>query len=328
MLNDELRGWIEQQLRGELSELPGMNALTATFQLSLQRLQSLRMTDQMQEEPTTGSLLGAFASFAPVCAAAFEEYLSCFWQHFPKHGTGTPTEVSTGADFAIIINQEVGKSRLAVFQAKRPTSSDPDKFKIHHLRKRPASKSVDGEAQIPQFLRLLYHAISIAQKEERNESHVITLESIHWVHYLIYGQKLRCLSLDKLASVKSCYDKQMPDQPWPTPKPVSIEESESRYLFWLLTNGATPSCSGDELKGWLEIDRSKVDEIRESLTAFTNVYIGHHGPGPKHTNNPEGAPISPTKILEQVHRTHDVPKRYTDLLTTSPSNQPTPRPKM
>jgi hypothetical protein len=65
MSRKQTRRWVDRQLEG-LCRSP-RNALTATFQIAILRVLSLRMTQRVHEEPLTGFLLGAFASLAPVC---------------------------------------------------------------------------------------------------------------------------------------------------------------------------------------------------------------------------------------------------------------------
>jgi hypothetical protein len=79
------------------------------------------MTQRVHEEPLTGFLLGAFASLAPLCSSVFDDTdeARCEWQYFSKSGTGPLTEPATGADFALIIENDGQLPRLAIFQAKR-----------------------------------------------------------------------------------------------------------------------------------------------------------------------------------------------------------------
>jgi hypothetical protein len=189
MTDMETRRWVDSQLE-QLGRSP-RNALTATFQIAILRMLSLRMTQRVHEEPLTGFLLGAFASLAPVCSAAFadEEEMRCSWQYFPKSGSGELTEPSSGADFALIIESVNISARLAIFQAKRENEKPPGTFKIHQVReprahaKGAVKSSPPRLTSIPQFMHLVNHASRLAKKADVPSE----LATMRWVHYLIYS---------------------------------------------------------------------------------------------------------------------------------------------
>lgn len=328
MADMEIRKWVESQLGG-LGKIPA-NALTATFQIAILRALSLRMTKRVHEEPMTGFLLGAFASLAPVCSSAFgdEDVAQCEWQYFPKSGTGWLTEPGSGADFALIVENDGQLPRLAIFQAKRENERPPDSFKIHQIRERRDDvnsgelEAATPSSQIPQFLRLLEHSQKVARLAKAPDSII----DVHWTHYLIYSPStLRCVSLDQLNFVKACYDSQGLGGPFYSPGTVYVNKLSVRSFLWLLTRGANPSCDGEALKGWLQVPHELIQVIRDSLISFTDVYVAHHGPSPTLENDPGSDPsTSPDVIVrlacEALLSLEDVPDDYRSTQAPNPNH--------
>ncbi len=259
------------------------------------------MTERVHEEPTTGFLLGAFASLAPVCSQAFEQSndAGCSWQYFPKSGCGSHTEAATGADFALIIEFESGPARLAIFQAKRVESDKTQSFDLHQVREISRTKNDETATEplelsptsIPQFLRLVAHAKKTASSVRGARRH---LSNIHWTHYLVYAkERIRCVSLDNLVHVAKSYATTTPPAPYKNPGVIHMNSSNARSFFGLLTTGATPEITGAALKGWLEIQQTDIDPVRVSLLRFTDVYVARHGPAPDLKNTPKGTASSP-----------------------------------
>ena len=300
------------------------------------------MTERVHEEPTTGFLLGAFASLAPICSLAFEQtdQAGCSWQYFPKSGTGPHTEAATGADFALIVEIEDRPARLAIFQAKRVESDKKRSFDLHQVRSINETKNGEpgkdvqesSPTSIPQFLRLLTHAISTASAAGVTEP---SLKDIHWTHYLVYGKSwIRCVSLDKLARIETFYGSTTPPVPYDNPGVVYMTRLNSRSFFNLLTEGATPSHSRASLRGWLEIQPGDIDRIRDSLIQFTDVYVGRHGNGLEPSTTPSGeSPSLPgsnaKEILSQLLKEDDGAHSSGKPKYAAPSNAspPGPRPK-
>ncbi|MCT8358768.1 hypothetical protein NLA05_21305, partial [Xanthomonas citri pv. anacardii] len=84
---------------GDHSSL-GDNALMATFQLSVHDLLASGNFLGMDEETTTGGLLGAVSATAPWCFEAYGHGPFFHWVRHKKSGKNRLAEPSTGADFA------------------------------------------------------------------------------------------------------------------------------------------------------------------------------------------------------------------------------------
>ncbi|MET4728561.1 hypothetical protein ABIE09_002371 [Lysobacter enzymogenes] len=317
-----IQTWINSQLDSLLESAPERNALTVTFQLAILRILTLGVTKKIHEEPITGFLLGAFSALAPICSGAFEDNQQCSWQYFPKSGSDQDTEAVSGADFALIIEGLNGTARLAIFQAKLPSS--PTSFNVHQIRKKTdtsdtsksnntADRKKGSPTSTPQFARLLSYSKIIGYEALKKN---FNTNEIHWAHYLIYmPDQLPCISISKLSDIEEKYLEQKKNGAYSSPGTIDISKREPIDLFWLLTNGANPKSNGERLKGWLEIESARLRDIKECLLTFTDVCIASEGPAPAPI--PGGDNIASTEdILSKLYNSKSAPEAYSGSLKT------------
>lgn len=343
MLN--AKKWIETQFASTTGSENSLNALVATFQLSVLRTLSLGITTRMHEEPATSFLLGAFASYAQFCSAAFGSAgkTKCYWRYYPKNGTDLSGEAITGSDFALIVECEGRRVRLAIFQAKSEESAKKESFSFHQLCEPNSSATriainpdrPPSPTLIPQFLRFLEHAKRIGRDATGQD---VVLGHIHWAHYLVYGSKaMQCLSINQLGDVFEVYQTRKRDGRCADPGRIRLGDYTSRHFFSLLTMGATPESSGLDLTGWLEIDPDQVEAMKNSLLLFCDVHIATHGPAPEPEPSSDGhnspkPPDETPKSLLDLFREETATEKFRDELMQmrpdlSEQSQPEPEPE-
>ena len=135
------------------------------------------LVGDIEEETTTGALMGAMAAHAPWCYAVWSEVESAMpyaWAHYRKRGGAGVSETLTGADFALLLRVGPQEFRAAVFQAKRSVNLDGG-FKTVQI-----SPAIGELPPQPQLVRLLEYAGTIEEKLQKNRKRP------GWVHYLIY----------------------------------------------------------------------------------------------------------------------------------------------
>lgn len=272
MSNQTLQQWIIDEISGNRRDLfPHPNALTATFQLSVLRLLSLGILGKIHEEPATGFLMGALASYGQLCSSAFNVTGRATWQYHSKSASSGASESKTGADFALIIESDSHNPRLAVFQAKRVTDPEKDTIKIHHV----TDPKGNFNQRTPQFIKLINNAISVAA----SAGLAVDIFDIHWTHYLSYSQdSMRCNGLDKLNDTLDAYSLAWKSGELHPVPDISVSGHEPLTFYWLLTKGASAVVGSSTPRGWLEIPHSKLASVKGTLLNFTDVFIAKRLP--------------------------------------------------
>jgi hypothetical protein len=184
-----------KRLRGTSrpSEHPdfGDNALMATFQLAVHDLLASGNFLGVDEETTTGGLIGAISATAPWCFEAHGDHPDFNWVKYKKSGNSPLAEPSTGADFALVLRISQSICRIAIFQAK--LQEENGEFSIHQIS--PARKDGDRIPE-PQFVRLKHYSRSLLKAAKQRSS---ATASIEWAHYLLYNpDTIRALPLSRL----------------------------------------------------------------------------------------------------------------------------------
>lgn len=156
----------------------GLRLLSVAFQLAVESVLETRMSGDVDEELTTGALLGGIAAHSPWLhkLASHDGLSSYIWTNYRRSGKDSASEPLTGADFALILKVAKDRFRVAVFQAKR-AGERLGAFRAFQLS--PARPGVHPE---PQIIRLL----SYANNAEMSGS---VKESLSWVHYLGYQKR-------------------------------------------------------------------------------------------------------------------------------------------
>lgn len=143
----------------------------------------------LDEETTTGAVLGALAGSYPLIAEERDSQ-PIRWHRFTKkpaqHGD---SEAANGADFALAILGENGETRLALFQAKKSAIRETStgwKVNLRHVVK---SATGDEEAQMITLERLGLALTMLAKNPAKlSEPDGAPPEPrLSWVHYLLYG---------------------------------------------------------------------------------------------------------------------------------------------
>ncbi|MBZ2682157.1 hypothetical protein IPR78_19680 [Xanthomonas perforans] len=155
-----------------------LKGLSDAFALAIDGLIESKMTGDVEEELTTGALVGSMASHA-YWVSALEDELSVtpfVWTHYRKSGQDSASEPWTGADFALMLQVAPNMFRAAVFQAKRAGMS---KGSFKSLQFAPARGSHPRE---PQIVRLARYGRNVQSNSSAGPS-------LHWVHYLGYQRE-------------------------------------------------------------------------------------------------------------------------------------------
>ncbi|QII28317.1 hypothetical protein G6052_06075 [Stenotrophomonas maltophilia] len=178
----------------------GDNALMATFQLAVHDLLASGNFLGVDEETTTGGLIGAISATAPWCFEAHGDHPDFNWVKYKKSGNSPLAEPSTGADFALVLRITQSTCRIAIFQAK--LQEENGGFSIHQIS--PARKDGDRIPE-PQFVRLVHYARSILKAAKHKYSVTAPIE---WAHYLLYkSDTIRAVPLSSLRHFSNHYFK-------------------------------------------------------------------------------------------------------------------------
>lgn len=132
----------------------------------------------VNEESTTGSLLGAISSNIYWIRSLTEDSIpKLHWTQYKKSGKDLSSETWTGSDFSLIIRIEDEQFRIATFQAKRAKNSENafNSVQISPLRKpfRPE----------PQLIRMLRHGSNYLQILNIDD----VIDRATWLHFLVYA---------------------------------------------------------------------------------------------------------------------------------------------
>lgn len=159
----------------------------------------------LDEETITGALLGALASSFPLLSeegspkALSERF---FWFRYSKKSARhRDSEAANGADFALVLVDDVGLARVALFQAKRS--------KVKHVKGewtidiRHVSKSVSGK-KVAQLVALEERAnnLLVLNKTPATGLDEGRLHHLSWIHYLAYGDgEPLCIPMTRMSNV-------------------------------------------------------------------------------------------------------------------------------
>lgn len=232
--------------------------------------QYLSTSDVLDEETLTGSILGALSASLGFCVEPrdtdpIEASKKFFWARYNK-GTARKNEHSearNGADFALVLINEHGIRRLAIFQAKKGKVSRPDptkpKWKIDTYREGKDEKEhprTQIEALVRASTALMERNLShsIADVEAALDEHAgkegtgqegqleaaptgapLTVDGLSWVHYVAYckGAPL-CIPVSEMQDVlERSLDFDEPDGKFE----FDPTEVEFKTLFQVLENG-------------------------------------------------------------------------------------------
>lgn len=185
----------QSHLASSAFALDPAHLLSFGFHLAITSAIQNGMTGSIEEETTTGVLMGAMAANAPWVYAIWgdDEIASPYaWAHYSKRGSDQTSETWSGADFALVLRVSATEYRAAIFQAKRVQSSDSTSFKSVQI-----SPEIGSRRPEPQLLRLIRHGQSFEYKP------------LDWLHFLLYDKhRIVALALtDKASGMrKHCED--------------------------------------------------------------------------------------------------------------------------
>lgn len=164
------------------------SSTVATLEHAAAICSSLSEGGLLDEETTTGTILGAFAASYPLMAIA-DGSPPMRWHRFTKApAADKDSEAANGADFALAILGETGSARLAIFQAKRSAISQVQsgwRLDVRHVVK-DVYKKDSAQMVALESLGLALMTINAADREERSGKKP-TANDLSWIHYLLYG---------------------------------------------------------------------------------------------------------------------------------------------
>ena len=152
--------------------------------------QYLSTSDVLDEETLTGSILGALSASLGFCVEPrdtdpIEASKKFFWARYNK-GTARKNEHSearNGADFALVLINEHGIRRLAIFQAKKGKVSRPDptkpKWKIDTYREGKDEK--EHPSDVPPRLSSTTVWSPILNDKEIGREEALYRRTDHWL---------------------------------------------------------------------------------------------------------------------------------------------------
>jgi len=273
-----------KRLRGPSrpSEHPalGDNALIATFQLAVHDLLVSGNFLGIDEETTTGGLLGAISATAPWCFKANGDQPEYNWVKYKKSGNSPLAEPSTGADFALVLRITQSICRIAIFQAK--LQEENGEFSIHQIS--PAREDGNRIPE-PQFVRLQHYARSLLKAAKHKFSATSRLE---WAHYLLYKpDTIRALPLSQLSYFSRHYS---------THLKASQEDFSIRLkdAISAMQNNIPPSkTDGPEGKEKCDSKRKKKEDVgvdtkkipSKAKTDLAEIFWNRYKPGTAGTGN-------------------------------------------
>lgn len=163
-------------------------SLVETLKHAAKICSSLSEGGLLDEETTTGTILGAFAASYPLISTAEDSPLMR-WHRFTKApATDKSSEAANGADFALAILGEDGSARLAIFQAKRSAISQVQsgwRLDVRHVVK-DIYKKDSAQMVALESLGLALMANNAAGRKEQSGKQP-TASELSWIHYLLYG---------------------------------------------------------------------------------------------------------------------------------------------
>ncbi|MEA9559566.1 hypothetical protein [Xanthomonas campestris] len=263
--------------------------LSFAFDLAIQGILENGLSGIVEEETTTGALLGAMASHAPwayVLGECDSSLIPYSWTHFSKSGSNSNSEAWVGADFALIFRVDDTNFRAAVFQAKRAKNL---KGGFDTLQIAPA---IDSWPPEPQILRLARFG---------SKAKYMAGNTCDWMHYLIYEEnRVSCISImdaerglrahlagiaDSSAKAmkvaRGIYDltgthmtKSEVAKLWENSKSRFTPEKPAEDWIAMLRKGIESS-SNHPIPGWLSLEGvNDAESFIQATSAYVDVYEG------------------------------------------------------
>lgn len=158
--------------------IPDLKGIELAIRLSISSMLSGGLSGSVNEESTTGSLLGAIASHVRWLNHVTQDSMPrCHWTQYRKGGRDLSSESWTGSDFSLILRIEEYDFRAATFQAKRSKNS---RHGFNTVQISPAKGNFRPE---PQLIRMLRHSASYQSIQNINR----VVSNATWLHFLTYG---------------------------------------------------------------------------------------------------------------------------------------------
>lgn len=150
--------------------------------------EALAKDNVLNEVTLTGAVLGAMHTSTLHHPEATKALM---WSIYNQGPAKDPySEGATGMDFGLIIVHHTGLARFAAFQAKRPSNSKGTGLAVNRTRDDETLGPVSQLVTLHQAAKEL--AIACKKSDE--------LENLRWVHYLHYGEELKCIPLSSLGN--------------------------------------------------------------------------------------------------------------------------------
>ncbi|MBZ2621903.1 hypothetical protein [Xanthomonas phaseoli] len=155
----------------------------------------------LDEETTTGAILGAMAASYPILATT-KGQSKINWHRYNKSSARDPnSEARNGADFTLWLLGDEGNSRVAIFQAKKSAvrrTASGWRVDVRHestdLSGNPCAQMVALAELADQLLRTNQTPAVINPKNE--------LGHLEWIHYLLYGpSEPLCIPLSRMSDL-------------------------------------------------------------------------------------------------------------------------------
>lgn len=245
----------------------------------------LSESDALDEETLTGSVLGALCASmgyeAELATPKYRHVKAKFsWARYNKGTATNPhSEAHNGADFALVFVDDKGKSRIAVFQAKRGKITAPvregDVWTLETFHK---TKNKLGKL-VPQMepLTRATQAIQLANKAARPLTPTMvhefyksppTVVGLHWVHYLAYVTGIpRCFPLSAMGELLTESRKRGATT---ATFNFKLDDGEAK-MFDVLEDGLKPTP-----KHWLPLKDEEAIKAIPTLIDMMPVYFSGH----------------------------------------------------
>lgn len=264
-----LEAWLEDLVGHAMPEKSVIGCCVSLAAKSMEAVNGVR--HRLDEEGTTASLVGCFASALPISFLAFGPHdpdnVSEFgWSGYRKHGSGALSESKRGADFALVVKLPGDRLRISIFQAKSDWSHS---VADGHIKIRQTRTLEDGS--VVSQLRTL-HDTSCDLMRRKGEKFPGT-QHLSWVHYLCQiNGNLCCLPLDR---IKDQIALELEGRGEPT---IKVDSFDAPAFSTVLGDAFNP-----ESESWLEITagdaEGKVPECIEltELAKLMNLIVSEDG---------------------------------------------------
>jgi len=247
-----------------------MSATHAALLHACHQLDQLKKSAQ-HEDSISGFFSGAIASAFPFCAdfvgADSEFETHCYWGQFKKTKAGKENpmtyESESGADFALAFRSMNKKYKVAIFQAKKANGG-------LDLYRRPPEPDPGTAWRRSQLATLASYGRIILKSLGQDYR---TLEDLHWIHYLSYGDgKIEHLQLSKL---RPEFTTQLKLDKQGLRGSILVQPNDARFNDFepLLVRGISSAAGTTRAAGWLTIPDDQLEGILPELAKLTDVYI-------------------------------------------------------